>query len=84
MNKLVFYIRIGVPGVPGLEDTFNTHAIDLAFWGHEHSYERMWPVYNRNVYNLTTDPYHNAPAPIYIVTGSAVNYFAMLHKMDEN
>uniref|UniRef100_A0A914WR41 Purple acid phosphatase n=1 Tax=Plectus sambesii TaxID=2011161 RepID=A0A914WR41_9BILA len=67
-------IRNGVPGVPGLEDTFNTHAIDFGFWGHEHSYERMWPVYNRNVYNQSADPYHNAPAPIYVVTGSAGCY----------
>lgn len=46
--------------------------MDIAFWAHEHSYERLWPVYNRRVYNGSFDkPYTNPKAPIHIITGSA-------------
>jgi hypothetical protein len=48
--------------------------VDMAFWAHEHSYERTWPVYNNTVHNGTThpgDPYRNAGATVHIVTGSA-------------
>ena len=38
------------------------------FTGHEHSYERMYPVYNLEVIQ---HDYFNARAPIYIVTGTA-------------
>ena len=38
------------------------------FSGHEHSYERMYPVYNLEVIQ---HDYFNARAPIYIVTGTA-------------
>ena len=55
----------------GLEELFIESGMDLAFWGHEHSYERFYPIANRTVYNLTRDPYHNALAPTYIITGSA-------------
>lgn len=24
-------------------------GVDMALWGHEHIYERLWPVYNREV-----------------------------------
>lgn len=57
--------------MPGLENLFIEHGIDLSFWGHEHSYERFYPMANRYVYNLTATPYHNAMAPTYIITGSA-------------
>lgn len=45
--------------------------MDLNFAGHEHSFERFYPISNRFVYNLTKFPYHNAMAPVYIITGSA-------------
>jgi hypothetical protein len=47
-------------------------GVDVMIWAHEHSYERMWPVYNRTVYNGTESPYVDPPAPLHIVTGSAV------------
>ena len=50
-----------------------SYGVDVAIWAHEHSYERMWPLYNYTLYNGTEeDAYHNPGAPAHIVTGSAV------------
>ena len=46
----------------------------MELYGHQHSYERLWPVYDTEVRNGTTDPlnpYNDAKAPIHLVTGSA-------------
>ena len=51
-----------------LEELFYKYGVDLVFTGHEHSYERMYPVYNLEVIQ---HDYFNARAPIYIVTGTA-------------
>ncbi|KAL3985516.1 Iron/zinc purple acid phosphatase-like protein C family protein [Acanthocheilonema viteae] len=66
-------IRSGMPGTHryGLEKLFYTYGVDLEIWAHEHSYERMWPLYNRTVYNGTKEPYIDPPAPVHIVSGSA-------------
>ncbi|KAG8322291.1 Acid phosphatase type 7 [Homalodisca vitripennis] len=56
----------------GLEDLFYKYGVDLEIWAHEHSYERLWPVYNHKVYNGSWDePYRNPGAPVHIITGSA-------------
>ncbi|OTF74575.1 hypothetical protein BLA29_002347 [Euroglyphus maynei] len=69
------YIRKGWPYVGlGLEDLFYKYGVDMEIWAHEHSYERLWPVYNATVHNGTMDmnnPYYNAGAPIHLITGSA-------------
>ncbi|KAL3196669.1 hypothetical protein MRX96_045144, partial [Rhipicephalus microplus] len=67
-------IRKGIPLVHlyGLEDLFHKYGVDLEFWAHEHSYERLWPVYDRQVYNGSVEaPYKNPGAPVHIITGSA-------------
>ncbi|KAK7493511.1 hypothetical protein BaRGS_00015222 [Batillaria attramentaria] len=67
-------IRTGVPYIHilGLEDLFYQYGVDLQLWAHEHSYERLWPVYNRQVYNGSfEEPYTNPGAPVHIITGSA-------------
>ncbi|VDM98482.1 unnamed protein product [Thelazia callipaeda] len=66
-------IRSGMPQTHayGLEKLFYTFGVDLEIWAHEHSYERMWPLYNRTVYNGTKDPYVDPPAPVHIISGSA-------------
>lgn len=33
----------------GLEDMFYKYGVDLQFYAHEHSYERMWPLYDLKV-----------------------------------
>lgn len=57
-----------------LEDLFYKYGVDLEFWAHEHSYERMWPLYDYKVYNGSREePYTNPKAPVHIVVGSAVS-----------
>lgn len=69
-------IRTGLnttdPPAPGLEDLFYRYGVDLEVWAHEHSYERLWPVYNYTVFNGSkSEPYVNPKAPVHIITGSA-------------
>lgn len=53
-------VRVGLPFLNwfGLEDLFLKHKVDLMLWAHEHSFERMWPMYNfkvitrHNIYDL--------------------------------
>ncbi|KAG5857606.1 hypothetical protein ANANG_G00021220 [Anguilla anguilla] len=70
------YIRIGrndtSPPAPGLEKLFFLNGVDLELWAHEHTYERLWPIYGYKVFNGSADePYVNPKAPVHIITGSA-------------
>lgn len=48
------------------------NGVDVAIWAHQHSYERLYPIYNYNVRNGShEEPYRNAKAPVHITTGSA-------------
>lgn len=48
------------------------YGVDLEIWAHEHSYERLWPIYDYKVFNGSYEaPYTNPGAPVQIVTGSA-------------
>ncbi len=74
-NLFEFQIRKGLPIIHslGLEDLFYENGVDLELWAHEHVYERMWPLYDRKVFNGSIDqPYNNPLAPVHIITGSAV------------
>lgn len=67
-------VRDGIPILNkfGLEKMFYEHGVDLAIWAHEHSYERLWPVFEDKVYNGSVkEPYRNPKAPVHIITGSA-------------
>ncbi|KAI1719822.1 calcineurin-like phosphoesterase domain-containing protein [Ditylenchus destructor] len=66
-------IRTGLPIVHAyaLEKLFYQYGVDLEIWAHEHTFERMYAVYNRTVYNGTQAPYVDPPAPVHVVTGSA-------------
>ncbi|KAF6211415.1 hypothetical protein GE061_011927 [Apolygus lucorum] len=57
----------------GLEDLFYKYGVDVSMWGHEHSYERLWPVYNNTVKidEKNERLYVNPGAPVHITTGSA-------------
>ncbi|XP_069500332.1 acid phosphatase type 7 isoform X3 [Ambystoma mexicanum] len=65
-------VRRGIQGQYGLEDLFYKYGVDLELWAHEHSYERLWPIYDYQVFNGSTEaPYVNPRAPVHIITGSA-------------
>ncbi|KAI6186552.1 Purple acid phosphatase [Aphelenchoides besseyi] len=64
-------IRKGFEEMEGLEALYLDYNVDIGFAGHEHSYERLYPIADRRVYNLTRDPYHNSQAPVYVCSGSA-------------
>ncbi|VCW99369.1 unnamed protein product, partial [Gulo gulo] len=66
-------VRKGLRGkFYGLEDLFYKYGVDLQLWAHEHSYERLWPIYNYQVFNGSREmPYTNPRGPVHIITGSA-------------
>lgn len=35
-----------------LEKLFRKYGVDLQFTGHQHSYERTWPIFNYTVRNV--------------------------------
>ncbi|CAJ0589582.1 unnamed protein product, partial [Cylicocyclus nassatus] len=72
-TKYESIIRTGLPRTHayGLEKLFYEYGVDVEIWAHEHTYERLWPVYNRTVYNGTSMPYKNPLAPVHIISGSA-------------
>ena len=51
-----------------LETLFYENGVDVIIQGHEHSYERLWPVYNETV---TAKNYINPRAPVHIISGAA-------------
>ncbi|XP_048586693.1 acid phosphatase type 7 isoform X1 [Nematostella vectensis] len=67
-------VRTGIPELnkPGLEDILYKYGADVLIWAHEHSYEKLFPVYNRQMCNGSKEaPYTNPCAPVHIITGSA-------------
>jgi len=69
--------RVGLPSVGwwGLEELLNDYGVDLVVWAHEHSYERLLPVYNMTIRSGPDpeSPYTDPQAPVHIITGSAGN-----------
>ncbi|KAH9517603.1 Acid phosphatase type 7 [Dermatophagoides farinae] len=59
----------------GLEDLFHKYGVDIQFYGHEHFYARMFPIYKYQMYKgkQSDNPYDHADGPIHITTGSAGN-----------
>ncbi|KAG7269122.1 hypothetical protein CRUP_013386 [Coryphaenoides rupestris] len=54
------------------DDQDDCTTFDSFLWAHEHTYERLWPVYGDKVFNGSAkDPYTNPKAPVHIITGSA-------------
>ena len=51
-----------------LEPLFFQYGVDLIIEAHEHSYERLWPVYNDTV---TAHNYINPQAPVHLISGAA-------------
>ncbi|XP_078618269.1 uncharacterized protein LOC144885921 isoform X2 [Branchiostoma floridae x Branchiostoma japonicum] len=53
-----------------IEELFVRYHVDVYVCGHNHQYERSWPVSGGNV---TAKNYHNPAATVHIVTGAAGN-----------
>ncbi|HIM32904.1 MAG TPA: hypothetical protein EYI97_00255, partial [Candidatus Poseidoniales archaeon] len=57
-----------------MEELLYDYGVDLAVWGHDHSYERSYPVFQEeplsNSTSSATDPYRNPGAPIHVVVGT--------------
>lgn len=51
----------------GMEDVLFKHGVDFFINGHEHDYERSWPVYQGKSDQSNVDP----KGTIYVVTGAA-------------
>ncbi|XP_060074189.1 acid phosphatase type 7-like [Ylistrum balloti] len=51
----------------GLEDLFYAQGVDMILQAHEHSYERLWPVYKDKVFAKN---YNHPQAPIHIISGT--------------
>ncbi|CAI9728181.1 acid phosphatase type 7 [Octopus vulgaris] len=69
-------VRVGPAFEPekGLENLLCNYGVDIYFSAHEHSYERIFPIYDFVVKNGSTkNPYKNPRATVHIVTGSAGN-----------
>ncbi|KAE9421605.1 hypothetical protein Angca_004720 [Angiostrongylus cantonensis] len=76
--KTKLKIRIGWLEMPGLEPLFLKYGVDMGFWGHEHSYERFYPIANKQFWN-GTGAYHNPNAPVYVISGSAAKSYMGCH-----
>lgn len=59
----------------GLEELFYKYRVDLQFYGHEHFYARLLPIYNYEIKSGDNpeNPYDHPKGPIHITTGSAGN-----------
>ena len=51
-----------------LEDIFYDYGVDVVLEAHEHSYERLWPMYKGVVLSKN---YTNPAAPVQLITGAA-------------
>lgn len=49
-KKILLQVRNGTSVFwPNLEDLFFNYGVDLEYYAHEHSYERLWPLYKGKV-----------------------------------
>ncbi|PIO70742.1 hypothetical protein TELCIR_07397 [Teladorsagia circumcincta] len=60
-------IRVGHNDLPGLESPFIQYGVDLGFWGHQHFYERFFPVANKKYWDsgchTPNTPFDKTPVP---------------------
>ncbi|VDP10066.1 unnamed protein product [Heligmosomoides polygyrus] len=71
-NKL---IRTGWLDMPGLEPLFLQYAVDMGFWGHEHSYERFYPIADKQYWNtVSQQTLTTTSSPCNILTSVCVNW----------
>ena len=63
LMKLLYFLCIQITNgldpatrAYSLEDLFYKYGVDLQFYAHEHSYERLWPVYKKKVFGDYSPP----------------------------
>lgn len=56
---------------------FDTYGVDIAFSGHDHGYERSFPVYDTEVTTWEEELYENPAGTIYVVTGGGGRWLYM-------
>ena len=68
LSKVVgtLFINLFIPS--SLEPLFFQYGVDIIIEAHEHSYERLWPVFNDTV---TAHNYSNPKAPVHLISGAA-------------
>ena len=58
-----------------METLLFQYDVDLAIYGHDHHYERTYPVFEENVLSTIngnlSEPYYKPGGPIHIVQGNA-------------
>lgn len=85
---MISKVRVGIPNDQGenewgLEKLFYDYGVDIQFYGHEHVYERFFPVYDGKVYNGSVEkPYVNPKAPIHMLSGAAGCYEGLYYFND--
>lgn len=62
------------------EDLFNQYGVDVFLSGHDHMYERTFPVRNR----VPVKQYHRPGAPVYVVEGDAGTLESIFSMVEEN
>lgn len=72
-TKVECRLRAGILGNFGMEKLLYDYGVDVAVWAHEHTYERLLPLYNYTVLNGSSPeaPYTNPKGPVHFITGSA-------------
>jgi len=64
-------LRTGINGQFGIEALLLEYNVDIFFCGHEHSYERSFPVSRGHINQQQNQTYLNPIFPIHILCGSA-------------
>ena len=64
-------LREGYKGAFGMDAIIAKHHVDLYFGAHEHSYERIFPVYAGRMDPQQNHTHRNPLYPVHIITGSA-------------
>jgi len=66
-------LKYGINGSYGLEAILKNYSVDIYLSGHQHSYERTYPVYQDESQMQENHTYVNSSDPVHIVSGNAGN-----------
>ena len=69
MGQAAGFVRLSLPEDGGLltpDRCFPSPGVDLELWAHEHTYERLWPVYGDKVGSCLPLFYHQGPFGLFL------------------